>query len=92
MKNIVLIVAFLFATSSIVNANNKVIKETEESNLVEATTEAFFGCASDCVRVAKDITYDVAEANEEHHNDDPSYLQLYLALYSECYFHSCGDE
>ena len=84
MKKIVLIVAFVFATGSIINAtssNKEYIKITSE---IEEIYEDF-GCARDCVDAAEEATYEHAVDTE----DLPD-MDYYMDAYENCYYSNCA--
>lgn len=90
MKKVLLSLAFVLAIgSSAVNASSsdEIISttSTENTEIVED-----FGCASDCVSFAKSETFKVANAFNEHPNDDLGYyLGFYNDLYADCYYGKC---
>ena len=65
MKKIILAIIFVFATGIMLNAkssNDKLLTlNTESTEIIEE-----FGCASDCVRWARDITFVIAEDIGDH--------------------------
>ena len=77
MKKIILAMVFVFATGTMMNANTSI----EIVNTVEE-----IGVASDCVKWARDLVFDAAAENGDHPNDDPVYMQAYMALYTNCYY------
>lgn len=67
----------LFASASL--SANDTIKKVTQVNIED-------GRASDCVREARSRTYAIASAFEEEPNDDLDfYLEIYNAIYMDCY-------
>ena len=87
MKKIVLIVAFVFATGSIINAtssNKEYIKITSEYIEISELPS----CAGDCVQDAK---YWALEMSEDHDDRGAGgeLMENYNMLYRACYDANC---
>lgn len=75
-----LVTSYIFAESfnrELLTHSNETVKINDD-----------YGCASNCVFVAKTLDYAVAFAMEEDVNDDPAYLEIYKLAFSQCYI-SC---
>ncbi|WP_299118787.1 hypothetical protein [uncultured Tenacibaculum sp.] len=79
MKKVILAVAMVFATSSLVNANSSVEKKT----ILED------GGASQCAQYARGIILDAAEKNNIDISRGSSHFRImmeaYHAIYLDCY-------
>lgn len=65
---------FILGMITIGNANTSV----EKKNLGNV------GPASDCVKWAKSLVYEIAENNNQHPNDEIMYLAIYMRYYTGC--------
>ena len=79
MKKLILAVAFVFATGSMMNANSS--NEEVISTTVEVVED--FGCASDCVQSAKERAEFLAFIL------DADVVDVYMVLYTDCYYENC---
>jgi len=88
MKKLILSLVFLLAVGvSFINAssNDEVLPNSKEA--IEVVEE--FGCASDCVSWAKERVFEIAYDANQHPNDEPLYMEIYMRDYSLCYKVKC---
>jgi hypothetical protein len=83
MKKLILAVAFVFATGTMMNANSsndEVLSINSET--IEIVEE--FGCASACAGWAKSLTLAIAQDIGEDPNSDDMYMAIYKRYYTGC--------
>lgn len=83
MKKLLIGIFCVFAISAFSNTRNNVSDENKTEINIE--DEEDFGCASDCVRSARNAVLSYAEEMGDDPNSDSSYMEAYNALYAACY-------